>query len=107
MTQMDDELKRVLRRVEPPDGFTERVLARVEEGNLRPLRPSRSGFRGLVTGFAAAAVLAIAVMGGLWYRAEQRRQAQGVEARRQVLLTLRIAGSKLHEIQTKVNNQDR
>jgi len=105
MTQMDHELKRALRRVEPPAGFAGRVLARAANENQG--RPPSRGFRGFVAGFAAAAALAIVVSGGLRYRAEQRRQAQGEEARRQVLLSLRIAGSKLQAIQAKLNNLER
>jgi hypothetical protein len=58
-----------------------------------------------MTRWAAAAVLAVAVAGGVWYRAEQRRQAEGEAAKRQVLLSLRIAGAKLQHVQAKVLNQ--
>lgn len=55
--------------------------------------------------WAAAAVLGVAVTGGMWYRAELRRQAEGEAARRQVLLSLRIAGAKLQHVQAKVLNE--
>jgi hypothetical protein len=42
----------------------------------------------------------------LWYRAEERRR-EGEEAKRQVLLSLSIAGNKLQEIEMKVNRRER
>ncbi len=41
----------------------------------------------------------------MWYRAEERRKQEGEEAKRQVLLSLSIAGSKLKAIEMKVNRQ--
>ena len=55
--------------------------------------------------WAAAAAVALTVTGGAWYRSELRRQAQGEEAKRQVLLSLRIAASKLQLVQARVNQQ--
>jgi hypothetical protein len=112
MTDMmhgDDELRRALRRVEPPAGFAERVLQRTSERGVSTLAPGRRPMRRALGGpmvrWATAAALAIAVTGGMWYRAEQRRQAQGEEARRQVLIGLRITSSKLQLVQLKVNQR--
>ena len=109
MTNIDDELRQALRRVDPPAGFAERVLQRVTGGGAStaesvvvPVRLVRAKtmFR-----WAAAAALALTVTGGAWYRSELRRQAQGEEAKRQVLLSLRMAGSKLQFVQSKVNQR--
>jgi hypothetical protein len=55
---------------------------------------------------AAALVIVVGgVSGGLWYRAEEQRRAEGEEARRQVLLSLQITGSKLHAVQLRINHQ--
>jgi hypothetical protein len=109
MTDMmhgDDELRRTLRRVEPPAGFAERVLQRASEGGVKTRRhPMRRVLGGPMVRWATAAALAIAVTGGMWYRAEQRRQAQGEEARRQVLIGLRITSSKLQLVQLNVNQR--
>jgi hypothetical protein len=108
MTDMNDELRRALRRVEPPAGFAERVLERAASGKAPAAArqaTARVLLRGPLVRWATAAALAIAVTtGGMWYRAEQR-QAQGEEARRQVLLGLRIASDKLQSVQLKVNPQ--
>lgn len=108
MTHTDDALRQALRRVEPPAGFTERVVARALE-DPSPFSgrfyPAWRAVDGPVARWAAAAVIAVAVAGGAWYRAELRRQAEGEDAKRQVLLSLRIAGAKLQHVQAKVQNQ--
>jgi len=59
---IDEELKIALRREEPPEGFAERVLARLPErvapetaSNVVPFRPRRSTT--ILSGIAAAALL--------------------------------------------------
>jgi hypothetical protein len=123
MNPMNDELQRALRRalksVEPPRGFADRVLQRAAANG----EPGRTEHRtqwtrwtrwtqwtqwttslGLApVRWAMAATLVAATGGGLWYRAEEQRRAQGQEARRQVLLGLSIAGSKLRSVQMQVN----
>jgi len=91
----DIELRRALRRVDAPEGFADRVLARVGQ----PAIAKRHRLRNWVI----AATLTIAAAGSAWYRAEDQRRVQGEEAKRQVLLSLNIAGSKLKAIEMKVN----
>jgi hypothetical protein len=104
MTHMDDELRRALHRVDPPRDFAERVRARVETATTDSpkWRPASGGWR--KTGWALAATLAIVVGTGMWYRAQEQRRAQGEEAKRQVLLSLNIASSKLRAIEMKINH---
>jgi len=107
----DDELRDALRRVDPPAGFADRVLDKARREQPVPAKPAaapktlwRAKADRLVK-FAVAATLVIAtISGGLWYRAEERRK-EGEEARRQVLLSLSIAGSKLRSIEMKVNRE--
>jgi hypothetical protein len=102
----DIELRRALRRVEAPDGFADRLRARIEQSEpVSPkLRATRafSGDRTKVAALALAATLIIAA-GGAWYRAEEQRRVQGEEAKRQVLVSLNIASNKLRAIEIKVN----
>jgi len=95
MASLEDELRSALRRREPSPDFTERVLARVAAAPVRrasqPWRQPR--FR-WVAAIAAALLLAV---GGLEYR-----HYQGERAKDQVLLAVRIAGSKLNKAQKKV-----
>ena len=103
---MHDELREALRRVEPPDGFAERVMRRAAE--VPPKRaelaeaPEWHGM--LVTRLAIAATLVITIGAGAWYSAEERRR-DGEEAKRQVLVSLNIAGSKLRQVQMRINHE--
>jgi hypothetical protein len=108
MTDMNDPLeptvekalRQALRHVDPPAGFADRVIQRASKGTVRPGIGGGSWFR-----WATAAALVIVVSGGLWYRAEEHRRAEGEEARRQVLFSLQITGSKLRAVQMKINRQ--
>jgi len=115
-----DELKQALRREEPPEGFTERVLRRVGEEQIRlkpdPMwDPASAGLNGRLGGskgparhgafvrLAAAASIVAAVAGGIEYRAIQRERAEGEAAKARVTLALHIASSKLQLVQSKIN----
>jgi hypothetical protein len=103
MKTLDDELRGAVRRVDPPQGFADRVRQRIHgERRLPRHQPSRA--TGAVR-WALAATLVVAAGSGLWYRAErtEQRRMQGEEAKRQVLLSLSLAGSKLKTIEMKVN----
>ncbi len=102
---MDEELRRALRRVEPPAGFADRVLLNVS-GSRRPEPASPKRPEVAKAGWAIAATLAIAIGSGAWYRAEERRRErhEGEEAKRQVLLSLSIAGTKLRSVQLQINH---
>jgi len=102
MNPSDDELRRALRRVDAPAGFADRVRARIDTATPAA-RPASE--RWTKAALALAATLAI-VAGGTWYRAQEQRRAQGEEARRQVLLSLNIAGNKLRAIEMKVNHRE-
>ena len=108
MTQLDDELRDALRRKEPPAGFAERVLRRAANdqptgGPLEPQRRTTTSPR-VVIRWAAAAALVVAVAGGIEYRAARERaaRARAEAAKEQVLEALRLAGSKLHLVQSKI-----
>jgi hypothetical protein len=99
---MEESLRRALQPVDPPAGFADRVIRRANA------RPARTAVSGSLVRWATAAALAVsvsAVSGGLWYRAEERRRAQGEEARRQVLRSLEIASARLRAVQMKINRQ--
>lgn len=94
--KLERELKKALRRVEPPAGFAERVLARAanEEKPGARLRswPQRLGMGGLRWAAASALCAALAISGLVYHH---ERQKQGEEAKEQLMLALRITSSKL------------
>ena len=93
MNDFENDLRRVLRRREPPRDLSRAVMARIAPAS----RP------GLLTLWrpvlAAAAVLLILVTGFDRYR-EYRR---GQEAKRQVMLALEITAKKLAVVQKKID----
>jgi hypothetical protein len=83
MTDLDAELRRALRPVDAPAGFTARVMAR-----LQPRGRSRWK---IPLGLAAAVLLGL----GIYARAQQQRQQlAGLEARREVIEALRLTDQK-------------
>jgi hypothetical protein len=121
MKSLEDELRRALRRREPPPGFAERVLARVRQetdarnplsntaAKVEPARRRR--WAGWVwfgprmqLGFAVfAAALLLAVSLSLWHRyREEQQRIEGEAARAQVMQALRITSAKLNRVRAKV-----
>lgn len=88
---LEDELRSAFGRREPSPDFTERVLARVAAVPVH--RRTRPWVRWAAP-IAAALLLAA---GSLEYR-----HYQGERAKAQVMLAVRIAGSKLNKAQKKV-----
>jgi len=101
--ELDQELQAALRPLQPPSGFADRVLARVQEAQVprSPAFRERGGFAGRMR-WAAAAVLLLAIgLGAVWALQRQRRIA-GERMRDQVLLALRITGATIHAMQNQV-----
>ena len=92
---LEDELKRAMRRVPAPEGFAERVMARVHEPRREP-RPS--WWRAI-----AATLLLGAILGG-WGVRETVRRREGERAKEQVLLALRITGAQLARAQREARD---
>jgi hypothetical protein len=90
MREFEDELRSALRRQEPPPDFADRVLARAR---------SKGAPRRLSWVAAAIAAGLLLSLGGFEYR-----QYEGREAKRELLLALEIAGSKLSIAQEKISH---
>jgi len=91
---LESELRDVLRRVDPPPGFAQRVMERVAAGFSRPI----GGLKAAATrALAAAALIAIAVGG--WGVHETLR------ARSELLTAMRIASQKVAHVQQEVNRR--
>jgi hypothetical protein len=111
MTPFEEELKQALKRQEPAGDFTARVLARCAKEDAK----TQSGFwhsfwatPAWRLGAVAAALVVVA--GGTAYEQhenEVKREVRGMEAKRQLLLAMRIAGTKLQEVQQRVKESER
>ncbi|HKO57347.1 MAG TPA: hypothetical protein VJ276_15840 [Thermoanaerobaculia bacterium] len=86
---LDHELRAALQRKTPAPGLAERVLARAGEAPRKPRR---------VQWAVAASLILTASLAG-W---TAHRRAEGERAREQVLLAMRIAGSKVAYAQQQV-----
>jgi hypothetical protein len=119
MSPIDDDLKNALRRQYPPQGFADRVLARLaEESSSRSSAAPHDSLlllftRPFVRWATAAALASALVAGGVYYRQvyyvqvqyrdAQRERAEGEAAKQRLMLALRIAGSKLQLAKSRVN----
>lgn len=108
MSEFEQELKKALQPVDPPEGFAERVMARIAAGEeAHAPRGAWSWWtdvfqsRGLRWALTAALCLSI-VAGGAIYRHEQERRAAGQQAKEQLMLALRLTASKLQLAQAEV-----
>ena len=101
MTPFERQLKKALERREPSDGFTDRVLAHVQDDRIEP-SPLNS-FLQSVRSWRLIPVLAgaLIITGGFAIQ-RYEREARGEAAKRQLMLAMRIAGSKLHDAQMAV-----
>ena len=92
---LENDLKRALRRQAPAPGFAGRVLQHIEEAERRPAR------RPVWWRAAAASVTLAAILGGYaTHRVVENRR--GVRAKEQVLTAMRIAGEKVRYAQQEV-----
>jgi hypothetical protein len=114
MNRLEDELKKALERVEPPAGFAERVLLRAARAkDEKPVHSWRwlglfglglAGAGGLRWAAACALCVVLAASGVIYERDIQRRR--GEEAKDQVMLALRITGSKLQIAEQSLKELD-
>jgi hypothetical protein len=97
--KFEKELREHLQARSAPEGFTDRVMARIP-AQRRP----RALWQPVWRWAAAASVLAVTVFGGIEHDRQQR--IAGERAREQVLLALRITGTTLHQVQNKVSQDN-
>ena len=99
MKPLDDELRNLLRRREPPEGFAERVMVRVDAVPPRQTLIQRVSaiFRLPVLRWAAvAAACLVAVLGVVRYQHEVRTRAQAERASQEAIVALRITNEEIH-----------
>ncbi|HEY1502162.1 MAG TPA: hypothetical protein VGF88_21475 [Acidobacteriaceae bacterium] len=100
LDEFERELREQLLARSAPQGFTDRLMARVPRQQSPRTRWTEFGLP--MWRWAVAALLVAAMVMGGFERDRQQRLA-GQRAKQQVLLALRITGSTLREVQQKVN----
>lgn len=98
MFENDDDLKAAFRRVEPPPGFEQRVLARLDDQRPRP-KPAGFGF----AAWAGVAAMATLSVGGIDAYMQQRELQRAIDARDQLLLALQITGKTLDSVRDQLD----
>lgn len=97
MNHFEEKLSASLQRKEPSEGFAERVMARLpKESRWKGWRPRRW--------LAAAALLLVTSSSLLYWQRERRMQAEGEQARAELVQALRISSEKLNQALEKVNH---
>jgi len=105
MSDVENELRRALRPVDPPAGFAERVMralppqrppATVTPLDIVRTAPRVTAWRRLMTPAALAASLVVAVMLGQQV-AFEREQRAGLAASRELMQALRVTSQKLDD----------
>lgn len=96
---LDEDLRRALRPVDPGDDFTHAVMQRVQSRRVVPIANLRTRpkiVRVLPWAPAAlAASLLMAIVMTHEHRKEQQELAEGLRARQELLLALRVTSEKL------------
>ncbi len=99
MKPLDDELRNLFKRKEPPDGFAGRVLARLDTTPQRVTLAQRLSalYRQPMLRWVAAAALicVVAILGVARYQHQQRMRAQAEQASREAIMALQITNAEL------------
>jgi hypothetical protein len=102
--ELEDELRRALAPRTPPDGFADRVAARIggaDSGAVQ--RPTRAGdpLRRRIIALAAAAAIAIGT-GSTLYVIHRRELSEAERVRNEAVIGLRIAAAKLNDVHDRL-----
>ena len=105
MNDLEKQLRSALRRCDPPAGFADRVMAQIhQDADRDSQRKTGSWNWWLKLRWAAVPALAAILIFGFWFRSYEQRQQEkeALAAKQQVMLALRITGSKLRMAKAKV-----
>ena len=102
---LEHELRRALKRTEPPDGFDDRVMSRIARGDTAPVRTVRPPWVSVVLPVAASVMVAVGT--SYYAQQQQQRQAHAAQAETQqhvsdVMLALRVASETVAAAQARV-----
>ena len=103
---LDDDLRRALKRQPPPADLTDRVLARIARGDVAR-QPNEEGRRQRTSALrwlaAAAALTFVVAAGGVRYYSYQQTVAEAARVKAQILLAFEITSEKIAMIQVRLN----
>jgi uncharacterized protein HemX len=102
---LEQELRRALKRKDPPSGFDDRVLSRIAAGETVRTPLAHQRWTRAALPIAASLMLAFGATYYVQQQQEQRAreaQAQTEQATRAVVLALQVASEKVAAAQIKV-----
>jgi hypothetical protein len=104
MDDFEKELAQALERRPAPPSLKRRVM---ERRGLRTMERRRNYW--VIWERVAAGLLVAAMLGGAveWRMRKAEEQRQGEEARRQVMIALRITGHTLNEVNARLTERNR
>ena len=102
MTPFEEQLKQALARQSPSEEFTARVLAAFVEPQARSAR-GKWWMQWAFSWRLAPALAALLMLGGGAIYQEHERVARGEAAKEKLLVALRVAGTKLHQVKNRVS----
>lgn len=101
MDQFDQDLKDSLRREPAPDWLVRAVMARVGAEKQRQRKPEWFGWARMK--WAAAAMVLVAVVGGVRFEQQRQEQARGEEAKQELMAAFQMTGMKLRQVEERVS----
>jgi uncharacterized protein HemX len=107
---LEQDLRRALKRTDPPRGFDDRVLARIAAGETVSVTPPARRWLHTILPIAASLMLAF---GATYYvQQQQQRQARAAQAETEqtvsdVVLALQVASETVAAAQAKVEEMTR
>ncbi len=106
---MDDALRKALRRTPAPSGFAAKVLEKAETPASRPVAMAarKSWLQRPFVLAMAATVAAVAIVPAILLDYEHREQVKGLKARQDLLTALAITRNQLQHAKEKVNRTAR
>jgi hypothetical protein len=99
---IEHDLRRALRPKQPPDGFMQRVRARIHNESVAHSHPADARLRH--TRWLAAAAALVLMTGGTWQYL-RHQQMRSKTAKAEVMAALTIASEKLQLVRQIVRDQ--
>jgi hypothetical protein len=102
---LDDDLRRALKRQPPSPDFTDRVLVRIVRSNVEGGRgKGEGGWPGIpaLRRLATAAALTLVVAGSVQYYVYQRSVAQAERVKAEIRVALQITSEKIAMVQLRL-----
>lgn len=108
MKPLDDELRELMRRRKPPEGFAQRVMARIEQEPQRQTPQQRAStlfWQPMLRWVAVTAVVSVLALAGVSrYEQQKRTRAQAEQASEQAMVALRITNAEIEAALERAQN---